>query len=52
MFHRLFGGLSVALIAALLLVLPAAASVNLDPATGTGFVGKGDVQSAFGWNNP
>ena len=27
------------------------ASVTFDPATGTGFVGKGDVQLAFGWNN-
>jgi hypothetical protein len=52
MIHRLFGGLTAALIAALLLVLPAAASVTFDPATGSGFVGKGDVQSAFGWNNP
>jgi hypothetical protein len=24
---------------------------DFDPATGTGFLGKGDVQSAFGWNN-
>lgn len=30
---------------------PASASVTFDPATGTGFVGKGDVQLAFGWNN-
>jgi len=29
----------------------AVASVTFYPATGTGFVGKGDVQSAFGWNN-
>lgn len=29
----------------------AVASVTFDPATGTGFVGKGDVQLAFGWNN-
>jgi hypothetical protein len=29
----------------------AIASVTFDPATGTGFVGKGDVQNAFGWNN-
>ncbi|MBX7501853.1 hypothetical protein K3181_10410 [Qipengyuania sp. YG27] len=29
----------------------AIASVTFDPATGTGFVGKGDVQLAFGWNN-
>lgn len=27
------------------------AAVTFDPATGTGFVGKGDVQDAFGWNN-
>jgi hypothetical protein len=27
------------------------ASVTFDPVTGTGFVGKGDVQLAFGWNN-
>jgi hypothetical protein len=27
------------------------ATVTFDPSTGTGFVGKGDVQSAFGWNN-
>jgi len=28
------------------------AAVTFDPQTGTGFVGKGDVQTAFGWNNP
>ncbi|MGZ5183035.1 MAG: hypothetical protein ACXWC2_21365 [Ramlibacter sp.] len=27
------------------------AGVTFDPNTGTGFVGKGDVQLAFGWNN-
>lgn len=27
------------------------ATVTFDPATGTGFVGKGDVQLVFGWNN-
>jgi hypothetical protein len=27
------------------------AAVNFDPGTGTGFVGKGDVQLVFGWNN-
>lgn len=27
------------------------AAVTFDPATGTGFVGKGDVQLAYGWNN-
>ncbi len=28
-----------------------AAAVSFDAATGAGFVGKGDVQDAFGWNN-
>src|SRR5918999_3996182 len=27
------------------------AAVTFDPTTGQGFVGKGDVQLAFGWNN-
>jgi len=27
------------------------ASVTFDPNTGEGFVGKGEVQEAFGWNN-
>lgn len=39
-------GLSLALASA-----TASAEVVFDPATGTGFVGKGDVQDAFGWNN-
>ena len=30
---------------------PASAAVSFDPATGTGFVGKGDVQLALGLNN-
>jgi hypothetical protein len=29
----------------------ALAAVTFDPETGTGFVGKGDVQDVFGWNN-
>ena len=29
----------------------ALAAVSFNPSTGTGFVGKGDVQTAFGWNN-
>jgi hypothetical protein len=29
----------------------ASASVTFDPLSGTGFVGKGDVQLTFGWNN-
>ena len=34
-----------------LMAVPVRASVTFDPATGTGFVGKGDVQLAYGWNN-
>lgn len=37
--------------ASLALAAPAIAAVTFDPATGSGFVGKGDVQLAFGWNN-
>jgi hypothetical protein len=37
---------------ALLLVVPwALADVSFDESSGMGFVGKGDVQLAFGWNN-
>ncbi|WP_353815177.1 hypothetical protein [Agromyces sp. SYSU T00266] len=32
-------------------VVPASAAVTFDPGSGTGFVGKGDVQNAFAWNN-
>lgn len=38
-----------ALVATLSII--AFASVTFDPVTGLGFVGKGDVQTAFGWNN-
>ncbi|MBI2324294.1 MAG: hypothetical protein HYU87_04970 [Chloroflexi bacterium] len=30
---------------------PALATVTFDPTTGTGFVGKGDLQVPWGWNN-
>jgi hypothetical protein len=46
--------LAVAVLAAGLLALTAqaaSASVTFDPLTGNGFVGKGDVQTAFGWSN-
>lgn len=33
------------------LMASAMAAVTFDPATGTGFVGKGDVQQVYGWNN-
>jgi hypothetical protein len=31
--------------------MPANAAVTFDTSDGTGFVGKGDIQTAFGWNN-
>jgi hypothetical protein len=36
---------------ALSMATVALGAVTFDPATGTGFVGKGDVQLIFGWNN-
>jgi opacity protein-like surface antigen len=36
---------------AALIASSASAAVVFDPETGDGFVGKGDVQEAFGWNN-
>ena len=51
---RKFGKWSVALIVgvvALTVTGSALAAVTFDPATGTGFVGKGDVQLIYGWNN-
>lgn len=51
---RKFGKKSVALIVgvvALTVTGSALAAVTFDPATGTGFVGKGDVQLIYGWNN-
>jgi hypothetical protein len=43
---------TVGLAGALAVSQPASAAVTFDPATGTGFVGKGDVQLALGLNNP
>lgn len=40
-----------AAVAAATISSAALALVTFDPATGTGFVGKGDVQLAYGWNN-
>jgi hypothetical protein len=37
--------------AAIMLIAPAFAAATFDPQTGIGFVGKGDVQTAFGWKN-
>lgn len=45
------GVFAAAAAAAVLTARPALATVTFDPATGTGFVGKGDVQTAFDWNN-
>jgi hypothetical protein len=45
-FRKLSAGLALAGAAAV-----AFAAVTFDPGTGTGFVGKGDVQIAFDWNN-
>lgn len=44
---------NIACIAALALAASVAllASVTFDPNTGIGFVGKGDVQLVYGWNN-
>ena len=43
---------TIAVTAATLLLAPAAsAAVTINETNGTGFVGKGDVQVAFGWNN-
>jgi hypothetical protein len=39
------------LVTTFLLVAVALATVTFDPATGIGFVGKGDIQIAYGWNN-
>lgn len=46
-----FAATAAAFAASLALASPAAAIVTFDPATGTGFVGKGDVQTVFEWNN-
>jgi hypothetical protein len=43
--------LSTMMLATLMFASIASAAVTFDSATGTGFVGKGDVQLAFGWNN-
>jgi len=39
------------ILATLLAPIAVNAMVTFDPLTGKGFVGKGDVQTAFGWNN-
>jgi hypothetical protein len=49
--RKLSLALAAATVTALGGVSVANAAVTFDPASGTGFVGKGDVQLAFGWNN-
>ncbi|HEV2809392.1 MAG TPA: hypothetical protein VGV93_03205 [Acidimicrobiales bacterium] len=50
-FKKLFGAGLVAGAVAISSIGSAGAAVTFDPATGTGFVGKGDVQVPFGWND-
>lgn len=47
----LAGAAAAAFAATLAFATPASAAATLDPTTGIGFVGKGDVQTAFAWNN-
>ncbi len=49
--RKLYLAIALALAAMLVAASAAMAAVTFDPATGTGFVGKGDVQLAFNWNN-
>jgi hypothetical protein len=50
-FGRGAAALASAALAIGLAASSAGAAVTFDPATGSGFVGKGDVQLLFGWNN-
>jgi hypothetical protein len=49
--HKWLTAGSSALLGAALLVSSAFATITFNPTTGVGFVGKGDVQYTFGWNN-
>ena len=48
---KLYLAMGLALIAMLVAAGAVFAAVTFNSSTGTGFVGKGDVQLAFGWNN-
>lgn len=48
---KTFTAVGIAFAATALVAAPALAAVTFDPATGTGFVGKGDVQVALDLNN-
>jgi len=43
--------IGVALAGSIVFATTAAASVRFDPATQTGFIDRGDVQTAFGWSD-
>jgi hypothetical protein len=44
-------GVAAATLTAVAFAGPASASVSIDPVTGAGFVGKGDIQTVLGLNN-
>jgi hypothetical protein len=48
---KLYLAMGLALVAMLVAAGAVYAAVTFDSSTGKGFVGKGDVQLAFGWNN-
>jgi hypothetical protein len=49
--HRSIRALAIVLGAMFAMSAITMAAVTFDPETGEGFVGKGDVQYTFGWNN-
>ena len=49
--RKLYLAMGLALVAMLVAAGAAFAAYTFDPATGTGFVGKGDVQLIYGYNN-
>ena len=49
--RKLYLAMGLALVAMLVAAGAAFAAFTFDPATGTGFVGKGDVQLIYGYNN-
>jgi hypothetical protein len=49
--RKLYMTMGLALIAMFVAAGAVFAAVTFDPVTGTGFVGKGDVQTALGYNN-
>ncbi|ALC89376.1 hypothetical protein AM500_05950 [Bacillus sp. FJAT-18017] len=48
---KLLSGLAAGTLAMGIMAGSVFASVTFDASTGTGFVGKGDVQTVLGWNN-